>query len=133
MHTSFRLNKWGGFEKTQETWSPSTIWSDTDLKRLIILKASKYVKINILSQTYKTFLIQREPGNMRRTDEFAIWDIMLNDTLLIVNNKLLPKIKIMKSTFFSSAWFTYWQVSLASNIKIFKIVDEDFKNLILFW
>ena len=58
------------------------------------------------AQTYKTFLIQREPGNMRWTDEFAIRNIMLKNTLMVVNSKPLPTIKIMKTTFLSSACFT---------------------------
>ena len=57
------------------------------------------------AQKNETFLIQREPGNIRWTDENAISNIMLKDTLMVVNNKPFLLIKILK-TFLSSTCFT---------------------------
>jgi len=57
------------------------------------------------AQESETFLIQREPGNIRWTDEIAISNIMLKNTLMDFNSKPFLTIKIMK-TFLSTTCFT---------------------------
>ena len=63
------------------------------------------------AQESETFLIQREPGNIRWTDEIANCNIMLKNTLMVVNSKPFLTIKILKM-FFLSTCFTIWKDSL---------------------